>query len=404
MRKLLITRGAMGAGKSTWLKENNFSPFVMSSDEIRTQRDGLTLNAEGKLTISMDNHKKVWEELWQKVENKMKEGQFIVIDGTFQLNKDFRPIQELARRYFYDVAVIDFTHIPEEVAIERNRLRPSYKFVPEFAIKRAYERFKTNSVPNQFRVFSSEDLPQIFKFLVSGVHIDTAKYKKIHHIGDLQGCFTVFDEYLKSNGGMKNDELYIFVGDYVDRGIENDKVIQWLLNNYKKPNVVLLAGNHELHLMRYACKEESRSDEFNNNTAPQLDTLEAVKRDMYDLCKSFKDVVTWEHTSGKTFYVTHAGLYGVPDCDFYMIPSKCFWKGIRFADPVDELWMNNTADNFYQVHGHRNKQRNKIDTYSRSLNLESKVEFGGNLAIAVVDVADFKIEAHYIKNKVFKEK
>lgn len=51
-----------------------------------------------------------------------------------------------------------------------------------------------------------------------------SKYKKIHHIGDLQGCYSVLKEYIKT---IKEDEFYIFLGDYINRGIENGKVINF---------------------------------------------------------------------------------------------------------------------------------------------------------------------------------
>lgn len=53
-----------------------------------------------------------------------------------------------------------------------------------------------------------------------------SKYRKIHHIGDIQGCFSILKEYLQE---LEDDECYIFLGDYIDRGIENGKVLKFLL-------------------------------------------------------------------------------------------------------------------------------------------------------------------------------
>ena len=91
-------------------------------------------------------------------------------------------------------------------------------------------------------VISPEEFMDIIKFKA----LDFSEYKKIHHIGDIHGCYTVLKEYFKD--GLKDDELYIFLGDYIDRGIENAKVLKFLLEIYKKPNVILLKGNHEVHL------------------------------------------------------------------------------------------------------------------------------------------------------------
>lgn len=83
-----------------------------------------------------------------------------------------------------------------------------------------------------------------------------SKYKKIHHIGDLQGCYSVLKEYIKT---IKEDEFYIFLGDYINRGIENGKVIKFLLKICEKENVCLLEGNHERHLIKWANGELSNS-------------------------------------------------------------------------------------------------------------------------------------------------
>lgn len=63
-----------------------------------------------------------------------------------------------------------------------------------------------------------------------------SKYKKIHHIGDLQGCYSVLKEYIKT---IKEDEFYIFLGDYINRGIENGKVIKFLLKFAKRKRMLI---------------------------------------------------------------------------------------------------------------------------------------------------------------------
>ena len=77
--------------------------------------------------------------------------------------------------------------------------------------------------------------------------IDLSGYKKIHHIGDIHGCYTALKKYLDNNGGIKDDEFYIFCGDYVDRGIENADVVNYLISIKDKKNVLMLEGNHECY-------------------------------------------------------------------------------------------------------------------------------------------------------------
>ena len=59
---------------------------------------------------------------------------------------------------------------------------------------------------------------------------DFSQYKRIHHIGDVHGCYTALMKYLDDNGGIKDDEFYIFTGDYIDRGVENAEVVNFLIS------------------------------------------------------------------------------------------------------------------------------------------------------------------------------
>ena len=49
------------------------------------------------------------------------------------------------------------------------------------------------------------------------------------------GRYKTLKEYLDNNP-IKEDECYIFVGDYLDRGLQNAETIQLLLQLFKKPN------------------------------------------------------------------------------------------------------------------------------------------------------------------------
>ena len=78
----------------------------------------------------------------------------------------------------------------------------------------------------------------------------------------MHGCYSVLSKALTGNNQIVLDKdsdyfldkniQYVFVGDYLDRGIENKQVFDLLLNICNKKNVVLLEGNHEAHLFNYA--------------------------------------------------------------------------------------------------------------------------------------------------------
>ena len=48
MKKLLLLRGAPASGKSTFIKENNLEPYVISSDNLRLMVAGLSMDLDSK--------------------------------------------------------------------------------------------------------------------------------------------------------------------------------------------------------------------------------------------------------------------------------------------------------------------------------------------------------------------
>ena len=92
---------------------------------------------------------------------------------------------------------------------------------------------------------------------------------------------TPLQKYFSGNGGIKDDEMYIFTGDYIDRGMENAQVVAFLLSIMDRKNVLLLEGNHEKGLWQWAKDEAGQDDtgklslEFELTTKPALE--EAVR-------------------------------------------------------------------------------------------------------------------------------
>ena len=70
------------------------------------------------------------------------------------------------------------------------------------------------------------------------------EYRRILAFGDIHGHFTKFMT-LYEKVGVTSEDFSIFLGDYVDRGLENVKALRWIMNEAKKNNVVALKGNHE---------------------------------------------------------------------------------------------------------------------------------------------------------------
>src|SRR3546814_13523418 len=79
-----------------------------------------------------------------------------------------------------------------------------------------------------------------------------SSYRRVVHIGDLQGTLhPLLDPASPLANGIEDDVFYIFCGDLFDRGLENDLVARWWLDNAAgRNNVILIGGNHEDHVER----------------------------------------------------------------------------------------------------------------------------------------------------------
>ena len=394
MRVLLLFRGAPGCGKSTFIEEHGLKPYTLCADDIRLLCQAPVQNAFGKEEISQKNDKDVWATLFKLLDIRMSRGEFTVIDATNSKTEEMNKYKEKAEQYRYRMFCIDFTKLPIEECKRRNAERPEYKRVPDSAIDKMYSRFKTQKIPGAIKIIKPEELDNIFikKF-------DMSKYEKIVHIGDVHGCYTALMEYFKN--GLNDKYMYIFIGDYIDRGIENVEVVKFLIEISKKPNVLLLEGNHERWLWIYAHGGTGRSKEFELITKPQLQSSDIDIRDIRQLYRKLGQCA-WYTYNDKEVLVTHGGIATMPK-NLGAIATDQFINGVgtyEQSETVADTWMETTNANQYQIFGHRNTHNNDIQMCDRVFNLEGKVEFGGNLRIVELDNEGFHtIE---IKNDVFK--
>ena len=278
MRILLLLRGAPGCGKSTWIEKNGLKPYALSADNLRLLCQSPIMQVDGTEGISQENDRVTWKTLFDLLEVRMQKGEFTVIDATNSKTSEMNGYRELCNLYRYRMYCVDFTDIPIEEVKRRNAGREVLKRVPEKVIDKMYARFASQKIPSGIKVIKPDELDMIWMKM-----IDLSEYKKIHHIGDIHGCNTVLQRYLSDHGGIKDDEFYIFVGDYIDRGIENAEVVKFLISMKDKKNVLMLEGNHERWLWLYANDCTGNSKEFETITKPALDEAQVNKKEIRKL-------------------------------------------------------------------------------------------------------------------------
>ncbi len=58
MRTLLLLRGAPGAGKSTWIEQNNLQNYTLEADKFRQLTSNPILGTDGQLQITQANDRR----------------------------------------------------------------------------------------------------------------------------------------------------------------------------------------------------------------------------------------------------------------------------------------------------------------------------------------------------------
>lgn len=270
MRTLLLLRGAPGAGKSTWIEENNLQNYTLEADKFRQLTSNPILGLDGQLQITQDNDRLAWELLFQALESRMHRGDFTIVDATHSSEAMFNKYKGLVEKYRYKVYYKNFDISLEELK-QRNDIRPEHKQIPINAIERM-KALIDNTKPSSF-ASEIEDISEIINYWTDDL---TDKYEHVKIIGDIQGCYTVLKEAIGSD--LDSKTKYIFAGDLLDRGIENKEVLDFMLSIYTKPNVVFIEGNHDTHLRNWAMDswdlkksgEPKTPREFKFKTLPQL--------------------------------------------------------------------------------------------------------------------------------------
>lgn len=383
MKDLLLMRGVPGCGKSSFIKLFNLEPYTICPDTIRLMFESPVYDPKtGTKSISQKNDKKVWELVNKLVEEKMARGEFIVIDA---MNIDISSWKKLAEKYRYHIWYKNFDTSLEE-CIKRNNLREEYKRVPEEVIHKAYKRLQETPIPS----YAKEADLEFFEGIKP---LNVNNYNNIYVFGDIHGCFDPLDNFFKENP-FSEDNLYIFTGDYLDRGYQNKETLEFLIGLMNYKNVMFLEGNHNWE--RYWANDEInkiRSKEFLVNTISQINSIDKSK--VREFCRRWIQMAYLEYNNSK-YFITHTGFGFFPgENELRFVPAQDMIKGGKYEDDVDAWYEynHNTCD-VIQIHGHRNSYEYPVDKFTKSFNLNSSVEFGEPLRIMQISKNGYKF-FHY---------
>ncbi len=397
-----MTRGLPGSGKSTLLREAGLEDFTLASDDFRLRLAGPALGPSGLFGIPQDLNVQAWTQLIEALDARMGHGETLAVDAVHPSGADFQPYTRLAAKHRYRVACLDLTGMPFETALARNLSRPEWRRVSRHGMERFAGIMAAAEFPAgvlRIPVSCDGSHQRALRDFLAVPTIDLTGASRVVHVGDLQGSATAARELVRRLGGIRADDRWFFVGDAVDRGVENGDVMRWLLDDVMpRPNVTFMWGNHEDHLHREALGLEPVSAEFAERTLPQLREAGVTREDLGAFCDRLEDMVLYRRGDARVM-VTHAGLSTVPHTPWMVSSRQCSHGTGRYADPVDEQFDRHAPEGWVQVHGHRNPGALPVQASPRSFNLEASVEFGGQLRAAVLDDGGWHV--HEIANRVF---
>lgn len=141
MLRVTMTKGLPASGKTTWamtqIKQSNGALKRVSKDDLRAMLDG------GKWSGA--NEKFILTARDRLILAALEAGHSVLVDDTNLVDKHRLHIQELVRGRA-EVVVQDFTDVPLETCLQRDRERPNS--VGERVIRRMYRDYLAPPAPS----------------------------------------------------------------------------------------------------------------------------------------------------------------------------------------------------------------------------------------------------------------
>lgn len=149
--------------------------------------------------------------------------------------------------------------------------------------------------------------------------------EKYFIIGDIHGCLGMLKRLIDKINWRPDSDGLIFLGDYIDRGVDSRGVLNFLIElSALSPNVQFLMGNHERLFLNYLEGENEGTFLFNGGVSTlnsyRMNSDIEIPLEHLSFLKTLKTMIELED-----YYIVHAGLKpGI---------------GIRDQSEEDQLWI-----------------------------------------------------------------
>ena len=249
-------------------------------------------------------------------------------------------------------------------------------------------------------------------------------------IGDIHGCFETLSNLIARIKASDTNPSFVFIGDYVDRGLRSKEVIEFLLNLEKQHSCVFLRGNHD-DVVNWIIYEEANTPPSEWVAGPPtlskvvdwwcyngfITTLESYgvelkDGDLFDIIGlKFREQIPEEHkeffSRCKMFWENETHFA----CHAFLPPTMELPRSLKFLrteNYYDMLWgrfksVNNTLDTSIKINwdkigvfGHTPVQCYGAETaikYDKLRLIDTGVCFGNYLTAYIVELDDFILES-----------
>lgn len=418
MRTIFLLRGCQGSGKSSlisqWDAENN----TLSFDKFRELFYSVRSVADhGRTSTTGDTQtfeKEIVRACMSAAESRMYNGDTLFIDNMNLTNKDIAPWKALADKFFYTLYIVDVQGDASDAELLRRNGHRGKKMLPPEAILRTAQRSRNSLayLKDNYTVISPNEVSSLLS--PANFTVDASRFDKTIIIGDVHGHIETLVKLLEPYGGIDNENnLYIFVGDLIDRGPDSVGVVE-LISPWKRNNVIVCEGNHEQN-MRHVLKHTSKT-RFSQTRASREQflsrgwTKEDIENKLLSPLVPAVVILNAPVTNGE-IVVSHAGFdtgangelinsaitrgpiteftYGTSSRD------KVYRGHSSYESTIDSYLAWTTIPRIMQVHGHRNVQQDGTYPWNvgHIFNLEAGVTAGGCMrALVLSDQGMEKVE------------
>ena len=359
---LIIPVGAPGSGKNHWI--NSLNQKLIDEGFERNKLISV---------IEMDTIRKSLPRIEKEDEPSQLYNRAVAFlaKEALQVNMDYRKtvaynatnlkpeyidsLLSVARDKGYEPVFVTFD-VPLDVLKERNITRPKEDHVPEKIIENMYKQYQSlldsaywRKIQQKYTVVKEEE----FQFLEAKTH----EFKgDVYVFGDIHGNYEALDNFFKEHP-ISNENTYIFVGDYLDRGTEKGIVdmYEFLKEHINDENFYFLEGNHEQWL-RFWTEDLFIKYRGFKDTKKVLEENGFTKEETKEILNNMSDRIFFK-IKDKEYYVVHGGFLKELDKKMALIMDGSYlMRGEK--DPESKTLYETPISDKYkgemrQIHGHR---------------------------------------------------